>query len=187
MLEVLLVRNWLIWRPFRRVSGSPLFRKFWAQSLLDLSWLAGLGLIPVLLVLVLLVARTELDRARVLVEDGQFALYSATLVGAAVYQFSRAGGIHSFRWYFSSAGILGALLLLIVAVGFFTSASLDPGETSLGVLTVSTLAIYGVSLVLVFVAGLLAAEVDGEEVLQEYETSGQDLTQELRRRREAQP
>lgn len=181
------MRNWRIWRPFRRVSDSPLFRRFWAQSLLDLSWLAGLGLIPVFLVLVLLVARTEFDRARVLVEDGQFALYAAMLVGAAVHQFSRAGGSRSSRWYFSSVGILVALLLLIVSVGFFASASLDPEGTSLGVLTVSTLAIYGVSLVLVFVAGLLAAEIDGEKVLQEYETSGQDLAERLRRRREAQP
>lgn len=180
------MRNWRTWRLFRRVSDSPLLRKFWAQSLLDLSWLAGLGLIPVLLVLVLLVARTEFDRLGVLVEDGQFALYSATLVGFAVHQFSRAGGIRSLRWYFSSVGILVALLLLIASVGFFTSASLDPGETSLGVLAGSTLAIYGVSLVVVFIAGLLAAEVNGEEVLQEYETSGQDLAEELRRRREAQ-
>lgn len=181
------MRNWRIWRPFRWVSHSPLFRRFWARSLLDVAWLAGLGLIPVLLVLVLLIARTEFDRLGVLVEDGQFALYSATLVGFAVHQFSRAGGIRSFRWYFSSVGILVAILLLIVSVGFFTSASLDPRETSLGVLTVSTLAIYGVSLVVVFIAGLLAAEVDGEEVLQEYETSERDLAEELRRRRGAQP
>ena len=186
MLEVLPMRNWRIWRPFRRVSDSPLSRRFWAQSLLDLLWLAGLGLIPVLLVLVLLMARTELDRAHVLVEDGQFALYSATLVGVALHQFSRAGGIRSFRSYSSSVGIFVALFLLIASVGFFASASLDPGGTSLGVLTVSTLAIYGFSLVLLFVAGLLAAEVDGQKVLQEYETSGRNLTEELQRRREAQ-